>query len=138
MKWKPLEIIPKVRKASTRSLKKVVDNIQRRMSEEGKPITYPVKWDSPKQRRYVMWLLRKNDDLPYTRKGIYKNGWKRQDLPNGFKLSNKHPAGAIGGMPNGWQSRIHRGRWNYLPRVLREELAVLPRDVLENLRIEFR
>lgn len=35
-----------------------------------------IRWKSAKQRRYVMMLLRKNGDIPYRRKGIYKRGWK--------------------------------------------------------------
>jgi len=36
------EIVEKVRRAGDKSLKEVADNIRRRMSETGKPVTYPI------------------------------------------------------------------------------------------------
>jgi len=132
------EIIAKVKRAGKKSLADVVENIRVRMSEEGKPITYPVKWDSDKQRKAFFATDGFGRGIPTTRTDNYRLGWKVDSMPNGFLLSNKHPAGAIGGMPDsGWQSRIHRGRWNYLPKIVGQELKKLIPSVLENLRVEF-
>lgn len=40
------------------------------------PPTYPLRWKSPKQRRYVMAKLRKEGNLPYRRSGAFQRGWK--------------------------------------------------------------
>lgn len=38
--------------------------------------TYPLKWKSEKQRRYVMAKLRKEGNLPYNRTGDFQKRWK--------------------------------------------------------------
>jgi hypothetical protein len=111
------------------------ERVKTRMSEEGKPITYPVQWDSERQRRYVMAKLRKENNVPYRRTGLYAAGWKTERTAYGAKLSNRHPAGAIGGTPSGWQSRIHRGRWPYLLNVLFEELAKIPAEISNKFKV---
>ena len=131
------DIISKVNRAGKKTLREVVDNIQRRMSEEGKPVTYPIKWDSDKQRRAYFASNGFGHGIPYQRQGHYERGWVVSAMPNGYKLSNAHPAGAIGGTMSGWQSRIHKGRWNNLPKVVGQELKKLIPSILENLRVEF-
>jgi len=132
------EIVEKVRRAGDKSLKEVADNIRRRMSETGKPVTYPIQWDSEKQRKAYFASDGFGHGIPYKRQGHYEKGWVVNAMPNGYELSNAHPAGAIGGMPDsGWQSKIHKGRWNYLPKVFAEEVVTLIPSLLENLRVEF-
>lgn len=36
---------------------------------------YPLRWKSDKQRRYVMARLRKENNLPYRRRGRLENAW---------------------------------------------------------------
>lgn len=129
-----------------------VTQIQKDMSEPGKPITYPVNWDSEKQRRFVMAKLHAENDLPYTRKNEYISRWIIAPLPNGLSLSNKHPAGAIGGTLTGvtslqglggqafgsWQSKIHRGRWRALLPTLLQNLANMKTRVVERLKVLFK
>lgn len=130
--------IQKVGRAGKRTLEQVTEAIRSRMAEEGKPVTYPVQWDSDKQRRAFFATNGFGRGIPYTRTGNYGRGWTVTPVPMGFELSNAHPAGAIGGMPeSGWQSRIHRGRWNYLPKIFAQEIVKLVPSMLENLRIEF-
>lgn len=38
--------------------------------------TYPLRWKSEKQRRYVMAKLRKAGNLPYQRTGDFQRAWK--------------------------------------------------------------
>lgn len=129
----------KAKRAGTKSLEEVAENIRRRMSEEGKPIKYPVRWDSEKQRRAFFATNGFGKGIPHKRTHSYRKGWKVKKFSNGVALQNKHPAGAIGGDPKtGWQSRIHRGRWKYLPSVVLQEAKKLPEIVLKNLRVEFR
>jgi len=106
-------------------------NIKVRMSEPGKPITYPVQWDSEKQRRAFFATNGFGKGIPYTRNGGYERSYAVARLPQGASLHAPHPAGAIGGTASGWQSRIHRGRWNHLLTVLFQELAKIP-DAISN------
>lgn len=112
-----------------------VEIIKTRMSVEGKPITYPVQWDSERQRRAFFATGGFGKGIPYQRTGGYIAAWKHEVIPFGHALSNPHPAGAIGGMPAGWQSRIHRGRWTYLIQVLSDELAKLPDRISNMLKV---
>jgi hypothetical protein len=86
--------------------------------------------------RFVMWLLRSTNDLPYTRKGFYVNAWTRKTITNGYFIH--HPNGVVGGTILGWQSKIHKGRWNALRRVVFEEVARLDALVQHNLKIYIR
>ena len=43
--------VTKFPNGTMRVLEGTVRRVQNRMNVEGKPITYPVQWDSPKQRR---------------------------------------------------------------------------------------
>lgn len=142
MKLTPISlqaVIEHYKRAGKKTLAEVSEAIRRRMSEEGKPSTSPVKWDSPKQRRAYFATDGFGHGIPYVRKGNYGRGWTVTEIRSGYKIANGHPAGAIGGRPaTGWQSRIHRGRWNYLPKIFAQEIHKLPRILLENLRVSFR
>lgn len=106
-----------------------------RMSEEGKPIRYPVQWDSERQKRFVIAKLRRENNLPYARSHRYRLSWQEARTPIGATLSAPSPAGAIGGLPSGWQSRIHRGRWPNLLVVLFDELSRLPAEISNRIRV---
>lgn len=131
------DLISRVIVVGRKTLEEVAGNIKRRMSETGRPLNYPVQWDSEKQRRAYFATNGFGHGIPYQRQGKYEKGWTLSEIPMGYTLANQHPAGAIGGTPEGWQSRIHRGRWPNLLRVMAQELEGLPIKVLENLRIEF-
>jgi len=110
----------------------IASNIKLRMAEEGKPSTSPVQWDSERQRRAFFATHGFGGGIPYKRKGTYERGWEVALIEHGAQLYNHtNAAGAIGGLPSGWQSKIHRNRWNYLLQVLSDELNKLP-DLLRN------
>jgi hypothetical protein len=54
---------------------------------------YPIQWTSEKQRRYVMAMLRRTNNLPYRRTGKLVRGWKSNkkiDVRGGiFAVENK-------------------------------------------------
>ena len=114
--------------------------IQARMNVVGKPISYPVQWDSEKQRRAFFATNGFGHGIPYERTG--KTKWSvRKSFENEVDLFAPHAAGAVFGMPTAtppfWQSRIHRGRWVVLKDVLTEELARLPKEIMQSLKVLF-
>lgn len=135
--------------AINESLSKVVELITEDMREPGSPVTYPIQWDSEKQRRFVMAKLKKDNDLPYTRKGDYVQGWTKTPISNGWEISNKHPAGAIGGTLKGtpsliaqggiamttWQSKIHRSRWKVFSTTAAQRLSELPKKIIKAIKL---
>lgn len=137
------------RKTGEDELSDTVIEVKEKMSEPGKPITYPVQWDSEKQRRFVIAKLAAEGNLPYRRQNDYISRWKIAPMPNGLSLSNQHPAGAIGGTLKGvkslhalggqaftsWQSKIHRGRWRALLPTLLQALADMPKRVIDRLKV---
>lgn len=125
-----------VRKAFRTSAKTITD----KMSVPGKPVTYPIKWDSEKQRRYVMAMLREQNDLPYTRKGGYVASWKMSTIRGGYQVANKwNKAGFIAGDIHGKrQSRIVKGRWPVFRKVIDAALRLVPRQIVSDLKITFK
>lgn len=105
----------------------------------GKPVTYPVKWDSPKQRTAFFASNGFGAGIPYERTGRTK--WT---VISGFStgevdLFAPHPAGAVFGMPpDFWQSRIHRGRWVELKKVLKTYLSKLPSKIKRAFQTVYR
>jgi hypothetical protein len=121
--------------ASRDALVQLATNVKERMSEEGKPVRYPVQWDSERQRRAFFATNGFGKGIPYRRTNRYRLGWDLERGRFGARLSNRSPAGAIGGLPSGWQSRIHRNRWPHLLTVLFDELAQVPADVSNRLKV---
>lgn len=64
----------------------------RQLTTEPPPPSYPLRWKSVRQRRYVMAKLRREDNLPYTRTHRFN---KSYDLVMGddgvFRLINTSP-----------------------------------------------
>ena len=129
------ELIDQLVKAGVDSMRQVVFNVRQRMREEGKPIRYPVQWDSERQRRAYFATGGFGQGIPYQRKNRYRFGWREELQPFGATLRNASPAGAVGGLASGWQSRIMRGRWPHLLVVLFDELSKVPADVSNRLKV---
>lgn len=119
-------------------LGRTAQDVRDRMTEEGAPVRRPVQWDSERQRRAFFATNGFGRGIPYRRTHQYRFGWQLQRVQFGHTLTARHPAGAISGTVVGnrwWQSRIHRGRWNYLPTILVQELSRLPAAILERLKV---
>jgi len=122
-----------------RVLEATTKRVQKRMNVEGDEITYPVQWDSAKQRRAFFATNGFGKGIPYQRTFGSASAWQVQTFAGGVSLSAPHPAGAVSGMPNRnfWQSRIHHGRWPWLKTELYAELARLPADIMEALKVSW-
>lgn len=145
-------IFDKSEEAALETLGETAAKIVQDMREPGKPITYPVQWDSEKQRRAFFATDGFGKGIPYVRTGAYQRGWTKSDLPHGFQVSNQHPAGAIGGTLTGapslaavgrsslstWQSKIHRGRWKSILVTTAQRVSELPRRIMDKIRIKVK
>jgi len=95
------------------------------LAQPGKPIKYPVQWDSEKQRRAFFATDGFGRGIPTVRTGAYNAGWKVKQTGSGtareFTLSNITPYSRyVGGTAYGKaQSNIHAGRWPLAQEVVR-------------------
>lgn len=136
---KRLAAIPgKLERTANRTLGDVVKEITRIMQRPGLNVRYPVKWDSPRQKRFVIAKLKRENNLPYRRTGQYAGGWKYEAIQNGYIVSNVgHKARYLAGdVSREGQSRIHQGRWRLFMPVVDAVLARLPEKLLEKLRLD--
>lgn len=62
--------------AYERATRRLRSQLRDELAEQpGKP-RYPLRWKSDRQRRYVMAMLRRENNLPYRRTGRLGKGWK--------------------------------------------------------------
>jgi len=104
-------------------------NVRRIMRTPGKKPTYPIQWDSDKQRRYVLAMLRAANNLPYTRTDQLPRGWIIERAgENGYKLYNPAPAAVYvyGNLEGERQSKIHEQRWPVMQEVVEAAILELP------------
>lgn len=134
--------------AARRSLQDATVEIVQIMRRSGLPVTYPIRWDSLKQKIYVIAKLRRERNLPYKRTGAYEQAWKSEAITGGFMVSNiGHKAVFMAGTATGvgiggkvtatGQSHIHLGRWRLFRPVLVAVLSKVPMSLRESLRVEF-
>lgn len=106
--------------------------IRRRLAAPVRRPSYPIDWDSDKQRRYVMALLRRQGNIPYKPTGRYENNWqivKHRDT--GYAIENDAPPAKYlsGNFRGESQSHIHEGRRPLMARVVEEEIQDLPEEI---------
>lgn len=135
-------------RASKATMEAAAQTIRRIMSRPGLPVRYPINWDTPKQKRYVLAKLRREKNLPYRRTGDTEQAWGYRATALGATVENiGHKAVFMYGTPSGTmagavnvtssgQSHIHQGRWRLIRDVLDAVLARLPDEVLDLLKIE--
>lgn len=109
-------------------------SVRNRMTKRGDAPTYPIKWDSEKQRRAFFATDGFGRGIPTTRTNRYTDGWKVVKRGEGYSLVNDSGyAQWVGGNAYGLrQSNIHQGRW----RVLRDEFEQVIKDLPEELADE--
>lgn len=122
-------------KSTQEALLETAEAVNERMSIEGDPITYPVQWDSERQKRAYYATDGFGAGIPYQRTQTYINSGVVTAKPYGAQYFRPHPAGAIGGTLKGWQSSIHVGRWTYLPGAIEIEVAKLPKRIRDKVQV---
>lgn len=135
-----LEIMFKKRipAASLRGMLATAKRVQKRMQQAGKPIRYPVQWDSVRQRKAFFASNGFGGGIPYRRRGRYEQGWQLKPVEQGYELLNRTRAARfVGGLRSGRditagkkQSTIHQGRWSLFRTVADEELRRFYEDVI--------
>lgn len=146
---KKLNRLPRaLEQAALPAFKKSADQIKRIMARPGLPVTYPIHWDSLKQKIFVILKLKEEDNLPYTRIDWRVKGWKVTQISNGYSVGNLGNKivflnGTVTGtlpsavhvQPTG-QSNIFAGRWRLFRPVLNAVLARLPENILKEIHID--
>lgn len=99
--------------------------------------TYPIQWDSPRQKIKVIILLRYVLGMPYQRRGIYQKAFNIEKNEDGYTLVNESERAVyLSGDADGQgQSRIHRGRWPLMRDVVDNEMTKLPTAVVAHIVI---
>lgn len=110
--------------------------IRNEMQEPGKPIVYPVQWDSTKQRKAFFATNGFGRGIPTKRTGQGVNAWKAIKIQDGAQTSN--PLAHIRHVSGFGQSRIHRGRWKVFNIVVAGVLRRLPPKVKNRLIVTFQ
>ena len=93
-------------------------------SEPSKP-SYPVNWDSNKQRMAFFATKGFGGGIPYARTGRISKQWIIQNNTSSVRLSNKAPQAVYvyGTWESTKQSRIHKGRWPVFQIVVKKYIG---------------
>lgn len=106
--------------------------IKTRMSQPAPKPTYPIQWDSEKQKRAYFASNGFGNGIPYRRKGIIEKAWQLEKLEEGYRLANEQTGAffVFGDMfQRKSQSTIHAGRWPLTKVIAFDELAQLPQEI---------
>jgi hypothetical protein len=126
-----IAVVGRVEKASLLTLYIAAQNVRDEMKEEGKPIVYPVQWDSTAQRKKFFATDGFGRGIPTKRTGGGVNAWKAIRTQDGAETSN--PLSHIVFISGRRQSRIHRGRWKLFHIAVDFVLSKLPDKLRSNV-----
>lgn len=93
--------------------------------------SYPINWDSEKQRRAFFATDGFGGGIPYSRTGKGSKGWRVEETPEGGRLFNPYPQAVyVFGDENGnKQSRIHKGRWPLAKKTIDDLRKKMPPSI---------
>jgi hypothetical protein len=94
----------------------VLKTLRGLMVEPGKP-TYPIRWQSEKQRRYVMAKLTREKNLPYMRTHRLAQGWTAV-VGEGMTIQFVNRDKSALFVQGKYQQIMHKGRWPYAPSAI--------------------
>ena len=114
---------------------------QDQLKKPGRKPTYPIQWDSERQRRASFATDGFGRGIPTKRSNAYIKAWKIRRNPSsqkvqaGYSLINDSLyARYVGGSAYGdGQSRIHQGRWPLVRDVMERQVAKLPKSIEDNI-----
>lgn len=137
--------IPKVARSRIRDFLKTVKDI---MKTPGKPVKYPIKWASIKQRMAYFatdaFTIKgkrpkgyKNTHIPWVRKRTLENGWKIEKLAdNKYSLENRNKASIFvyGGIHGEPQAKMFEGRWKNFRDTFDRLLKKMPKAIKDSIK----
>lgn len=114
--------------------------IRSALRKPGKPVRYPVQWDSERQRRAFFATDGFGRGIPTVRTGAYNAGYQIKRTDKGYQIANSTNYGKyVGGSAYGTgQSNIHRGRWQLMRDVVDNQVEQLPEAVAAEIRMVAR
>jgi|GEM_PF-2604856 len=114
--------------------------IRKRMKTPGKKPTYPIQWDSVKQRKAFFASNGFGRGIPTKRSGTYTKNWQVIKTANGYDVGNPLSwAQYVGGTARGArQSSIHKGRWPVFRRQVEIVINKLPLTVRRAMKLTAR
>ena len=134
----------KFSKAVMGVLKKTGEAILRTLRKPGLKPTYPIPWDTQKQKRFVMGYVL--DEIPYKRTKQTREAWKMSASSQNLIISNKKKhavflygsvtgslAGAVHVLPTG-QSHIHEERYPLVYEVIKKNTENLANRIIFAMR----
>lgn len=111
--------------------------IRKTMKKPGTKPTYPIQWDTPKQRRAFFASDGFGRGIPTRRSNEYTKAWQVIKREDGYDVGNPLAHSKyIGGTARSTrrQSKIHRGRWNLFKVVKDKVIKRLPKTVKRVLK----
>lgn len=120
-------------------IEKQMNSALRELQRPGKPIQYPVNWDSERQRRAFFATDGFGRGIPYKRTGRYNRSFAVKKTGKGrnrsYVLINSWTKSKyVGGDTRGKaQSRIHAGRWPLIADVVRKFAKRLTQSSKDNV-----
>lgn len=128
---------------SDRRVYDAMDNARAELSIPAPPPSYPIKWQTEKQRRAFFATDGFGRGIPTPRTGAYTQGFRVQKVElRAYRLINRVGySGYVGGRARGQdQSSIHAGRWPKIFDVIqkwsRRLLDVVGQDLSRVIRNE--
>lgn len=108
---------------------------QTELRKPGKRPTYPIKWETERQRRAYFATNGFGGGIPSHRTGKYEKGFQIRRNTNGYALFNRTPyTKYVGGSADGTgQSFIHLDRWVLIRDAVDRAVRRLPQDVREDV-----
>ena len=115
---------------------RTAQRIVSRLKQPGSPISYPVHWDSDKQRVAFFASGGFGRGIPTVRSGETNGAWTLTSLSNGYEIDNQSNGSLFvyGDLFGRGQSLIHKDRWPLFKDVVDEQIFWLPQDVGAELR----
>ena len=124
-------------------IEQALTNAQYELQQPGSPPTYPINWDSEKQRRAYFATKGFGAGIPYQRTGAGTQGWTvvktGYKLERAYTLSNKKAyTQYVWGDAEGKQSKIHRGRWPVAALVIKRHVMQMLVNVAQSVHDAIR
>ena len=119
----------------------VAQRMKARLAKPGAKPTYPIQWDSEKQRKAYFASGGFGRGIPYTRTNAHVAGWQIIKTDNGYRVENPDPTTQYlnGNAYGEIKSRIHiKDNWPIFRDVADDEIAALPEAIYEEISIVAR